>query len=64
VLKLNQDQNKHIANSLRIIGMTQFAAFGWDAFNEGGSLILIASSVFYLYIEFLALVFLGENNGK
>ena len=27
----NENQSRHIANSLRIIGMTQFAAFGYPS---------------------------------
>jgi hypothetical protein len=29
VIKLNADQAKHAANSLRVIGMAQFAAYGY-----------------------------------
>jgi hypothetical protein len=62
MLKLNSDQNKHIANSLRIIAMAQFTAFGWSAYNNHEAFVLIVSSLFYLYIEFLALTFLGAND--
>lgn len=62
MLKLNNDQAKHIANSLRIIGMAQFAAFGWSAFNDKILSILLLSSIIYLYFEFLAVSFLGVNN--
>ena len=31
---LNEDQRKHIANSIRIVAMAQFAVFGYPVIHE------------------------------
>lgn len=60
---LNQEQARHAANSLRVIGMAQFAAYGYgelqsDAMNIG---ILMASALVYIVLEALSLRLLRDR---
>lgn len=62
-LNFNADQAKHAANSLRVIGMAQFAAYGYaelqsDQTNLG---ILRASALVYIALEFLNLRLLRDK---
>jgi hypothetical protein len=56
----NENQNKHIANSLRIIGMAQFAHYGIQGMTDGDVTKIMLSAVAYVIIEFLAIYELKE----
>lgn len=58
---LNLDQAKHAANSLRVIGMAQFAAYGYGELQSPAMNIttLVASALVYIALEVLSLRLLG-----
>ncbi|NOZ37590.1 MAG: hypothetical protein GXP11_05890 [Gammaproteobacteria bacterium] len=53
---MNIEQSKHLANSARIIGMAQFAAYGYKAMNAHpvDQFWLLGSAVFYVAVEVIA----------
>ena len=53
---MNLEQAKHLSNSARIIGMAQFAAYGYKALglNPVDKFSLVASAVFYIAVEIIA----------
>ena len=53
MVKLNENQSKHIVNSLRVIGMAQFAAYGYNAPSSGSFGVAIISGTVYAVIELL-----------
>jgi hypothetical protein len=50
----NENQSRHIANSLRIIGMTQFAAFGYPSLIKGNFYEVLFFIVMYAIAEIAA----------
>lgn len=62
MLKLNADQAKHAAGSLRVIGMAQFAAYGYSELQSATTdlKILIGSGLVYLSLELVSLALLGR----
>ena len=60
---MNTEQRKHIANSLRIIGMAQFAAYGYLGLQENDWLQVTVSALTYLGLEAFSIKVLG-NGGE
>ena len=58
---LNKTQNKHLANSLRIVGMAQFAHYGFIALQSDNMLKLLFSIGAYFIIEIIALILLNKE---
>jgi hypothetical protein len=58
---LNNTQNKHLANSMRIIGMAQFAHYGFIALQNDTILKLFFSIGAYLVAEIVALTLLKKE---
>ncbi len=58
---------KHTAGSLRIIGMAQFAAYGYKALSlsSGSMRVVVFSASVYILLEGLSLFLLskGDRNG-
>ena len=56
------EQAKHIANSLRVIGMAQFATYGYTELHsqQTYTLVIAASAVAYLALEAISLKMLGN----
>ncbi|KAF3976908.1 MAG: hypothetical protein HFP77_10050 [Methylococcales symbiont of Iophon sp. n. MRB-2018] len=50
----NDNQSKHIANSLRIIGMAQFAAFGYPSLIKGNFYEVLFFMTMYTIAEIAA----------
>ena len=50
----NENQSKHIANSLRIVGMAQFAHYGYIGMQDGDTIKIYSSAVVYFVMEVLA----------
>ncbi len=50
----NENQSKHIANSLRIIGMAQFAVFGYPALMQGDWYRFLVFGIAYVLTEAIA----------
>ncbi len=50
----NENQSRHIANSLRIIGMTQFAAFGYPSLIKGNFYEVLFFITMYAIAEIVA----------
>ena len=57
---MNENQRKHIANSLRIIGLAQFATYGYTSIGDGEWLIVISSALAYAGLELLAFLALKD----
>ena len=62
--RLNSAQAKHLANSARIVGMSQFAVYGYQAWVLPRSdwMIFLGSAGFYLAAELFSLYILGSKN--
>ncbi len=58
---LNKTQNKHLANSLRVIGMAQFAHYGFIALQSDNVLQLFFSISAYIITELIALKLLNKE---
>ncbi len=63
-MNVSASQAKHAAGSLRIIGMAQFAAYGYKALSTvNGSLKVAAlSAAAYLLLEGVALFILSKGD--
>ena len=63
---LNENQAKHIANSLRMIGVGQFALYGLTELKSitTDTSALVISGCVYIALEGLAVYFLRGKNGK
>lgn len=59
---MNENQAKHLANSARIIGMAQFAAFGYPALVNEGMIAALPVGITYLLFEALAVLVLQKND--
>lgn len=51
---MNAEQRKHVANSLRIIGMAQFASYGYLAIDTDNWVKAVVSGVVYITFELYA----------
>ena len=62
MIKLNADQAKHAANSLRVIGMAQFAAYGYTELQSPHMdiKVLVASGLVYISLEIISMALLGR----
>lgn len=63
MIKLNMDQAKHAANSLRVIGMAQFATYGYGQLQSAQPdlRVLMSSAVVYVLLEAISLMMLGRS---
>jgi hypothetical protein len=50
----NENQSKHIANSLRIVGMAQFAHYGYIGLQDGDAIKIYSSACVYFIMEVMA----------
>ena len=57
---MNENQRKHAAASLRIIGLAQFASYGYISINSGEWLVASASALAYVGLELAALFILKD----
>jgi hypothetical protein len=55
---LNEAQARHLAGSLRAVGLGQLAAFGYSAIQAGEWVALLLSVSFYVMAEGFALLVL------
>ena len=55
---MNENQRKHIANSLRIIGMAQFASYGYFAIGSNEWDLVLMSGFAYVILELIAIIVL------
>lgn len=55
------EQRKHIAASLRIIGMAQFASYGYIALKSGSWLQGYLSAVVYFILDGIAVYVLNKE---
>jgi len=57
-----QDQARHAANSLRVIGMAQFTTYGYGQLQSGRPelVILLSSALVYVLLEAVSLIMLGK----
>jgi hypothetical protein len=55
---------KHIAQTIRIVSIAQFAKFGVDAFNDLDLITLYLSILVFIILEAVGayLINIGENN--
>ena len=71
-MELNNDQKKHIAGSLRAIGVAQFVVIGYKQFQNidlsifdksglSSIFIITVSSLAYLFMEYLAVITLEDK---
>ena len=58
MIEMNESQARHMAGSLRAIGLGQLAAYGYSAIQAGEWMVLTFSVGFYLLAEGSALLFL------
>lgn len=58
-MKLNQEQSKHLATSLRAYGIGQLAAFGYVGIQVSDWYSVIISAIISLSLELGALFFLN-----
>ena len=63
MIKLNMDQAKHAASSLRVIGMAQFATYGYGQLQstQPDLRVLMSSAVVYVLLEAISLMMLGRS---
>lgn len=57
----NENQSKHIANSLRILGMAQFVTFGYPAFVKGDFIQTLFFILVYGLLEYFSYVVLKKE---
>ena len=57
---MNENQRKHIANSLRIIGLAQFASYGYLAIGTSEWLLAFVSASAYIGLEVVAFFVLKD----
>ncbi len=57
---MNENQRKHVANSLRIIGLAQFASYGYLAIGTGEWLLAFVSASAYVGLEVVAFFVLKD----
>ena len=57
---MNENQRKHAAASLRIIGLAQFASYGYISINSAEWLVASASALIYVGLELTALFTLKD----
>ena len=57
---MNENQRKHVANSFRIIGLAQFASYGYASIGANEWLIVFVSGSAYIGLEFLAFLVLKD----
>ena len=50
---MNENQRKHIANSLRVIGMAQFASYGYFAVQSSEWGLALMSGFAYVILELI-----------
>lgn len=60
----NENQSRHIANSLRVIGMTQFAAFGYPFLVKGNVYGVLFFVIMYAIAEIIAYKVLQTKRSK
>jgi hypothetical protein len=58
MIEMNESQCRHLAGSLRAVGLGQLAAFGYSAIQAGEWVALLLSVSFYLMAEGFALLVL------
>ena len=61
-MKLNNEQAKHLAGTLRIVAVAQFAAFGWAAIQSSDWLGTLWPTTLFILLEFIALYALQEED--
>ena len=54
-MKLNKEQSKHFATSLRAYGIGQLAAFGYAGIQTSDWTTVIVSGIILIVLEFIAL---------
>lgn len=59
--KLNENQVKHISNSLRVIAMAQFATYGYNALQTNNFKLAFISMCVYVGIELVNVSLLKEK---
>jgi hypothetical protein len=60
----NENQSKHIANSVRIVSMAGFATFGYQAIQESNPIVAIFFGSVYLASEAFAYQILNKKGVK
>lgn len=64
-MKLNREQAKHLAETLRIVAIAQFGVYGYHGITGGLMGNVIASAFLFVYLEFVAVFLLeGNDNGS
>lgn len=63
-MKLNVEQSKHLAASLRAYGLGQLAAFGYTGIQLGEWLTVVVSLLTMLSFEYVALLALKDSETK
>ena len=58
---MNENQRKHIANSLRVIGMAQFASYGYFAVQSSEWGLALMSGFAYVILELIAILVLRSQ---
>ncbi len=59
-MRLNKEQTKHLADTLRAVAFAQFAAFGYVAMKEESYTIFVISAVLFVFLEVVAVVILED----
>lgn len=59
-MRLNKEQAKHLAETARIVGIAQFAAFGYTAVVDQQHLLAMLSAVWFVAAELLAVLLLED----